>query len=544
LRLIVCVGLLLVALAIWLLRGLLRRLRRGEAAARQSDLVYKSLVGQSPFGIFSSTVDGRIVAANRAIVEMLGYGSARELLEKDVSRDIYVDGGARKRWIDALLQQGNAIVETAWRRKDGRNIAVRLSARAVLDAHGQPEHLSTIVEDVTERRDLESQLRQAQKMEAIGQLASGVAHDFNNLLAVIMGSAEILLEELPAGSRSREDIAEILGASKSAAQLTRQLLAFGRKQALAPRLVNLNELVASTEKLLRRTLGGDMDLRTLLSPDLGLARADPGQLEQVIVNLAVNARDAMPSGGRLTIETANVELDTRYLARHTMVQPGRYVVLTVSDTGTGMDATVQARIFEPFFTTKPRDKGTGLGLATVYGIVKQSGGFIWVYSELGHGTVFKVYLPRVDGSADSTALPATEGELPDGTETILVAEDQEEVRKYTRKLLEARGYKVLVAAGGAEALQVSARYEGIIHALVTDVVMQGMGGRELAVALLKARPRTKVLYVSGYADESLVPHGVLDPGVAFLQKPFTAAALARKLREVLANDPLRADAAE
>jgi len=205
---------------------------------------------------------------------------------------------------------------------------------------------------------------------------------------------------------------------------------------------------------------------------------------------------------------------------------------------------VQARIFEPFFTTKPRDKGTGLGLATVYGIVKQSGGFIWVYSELGHGTVFKVYLPRVDGSADSTALPATEGELPDGTETILVAEDQEEVRKYTRKLLEARGYKVLVAAGGAEALQVSARYEGIIHALVTDVVMQGMGGRELAVALLKARPRTKVLYVSGYADESLVPHGVLDPGVAFLQKPFTAAALARKLREVLANDPLRADAAE
>jgi PAS domain S-box-containing protein len=539
LRLIVGVGLLLVALAVWLLR----RLRRGEAAARHSDLVYKSLVEQAPFGIFRSTAEGGIVAVNPAIVEMLGYGSARELLEKDLSRDVYVDGSARNRSIDVLLQQGHTSSETDWRRQDGRNIAVRLSSRVILDAHGKPLHFSTIVEDITERRNLESQLRQSQKMEAIGQLASGVAHDFNNLLAVIMGSAEMLLEELPAESRSREDIVEILGASKSAAQLTRQLLAFSRKQALAPRLVNLNELIGSTEKLLRRTLGGDMDLRTMLATDLGVARADPGQLEQVIINLAVNARDAMASGGRLTIETANVELDASYVDRHMMVPPGRYVVMTVSDTGTGMDAAVQARIFEPFFTTKPRDKGTGLGLATVYGIVKQSGGFIWVYSELGRGTVFKVYLPRVFGDAESTAAPAAESQLLDGTETILVAEDQEEVRKYTRKLLEARGYAVLAAAGGAEALQIAARYEGIIHGLVTDVIMPGMSGRELALTLLKTRPRTKVLYVSGYADESLVPRGVLDQGVALLQKPFTAVALARKLREVLADDLLRTSAA-
>jgi PAS domain S-box-containing protein len=355
LGLTVFVALLLVALALWLSRGLLRRLRRGEEAVRKSELVYKSLVEQSPFGIASTVGDGRIVSANPALVAILGYASERELTEKDTLRDIYLEAGARTRAIDAVPRQGHATVENFWRRKDGSVISVRQTSRAVFDSRCEPEQYVTIVEDITERRDLESQLRQSQKMEAIGQLASGVAHDFNNLLAAIMGSAEILLEELPAGS-SRDDVGEIRSAALRAAGLTRQLLAFGRKQALAPRLINLNELIAGTETLLRRTLGEDIDLRTVLAPGLGAARADPGQLEQVIVNLAVNARDAMADGGKLTIETANVDLDAAYVGRHTVAQPGRYVMFAVSDTGSGMDAKVMARLFEPFFTTKPRDK--------------------------------------------------------------------------------------------------------------------------------------------------------------------------------------------
>ena len=539
LQLILAVGLLLAGLAIWLAGALLRRFRRGEEALLESELLYKSLVEQSPFGIFRSTPAGRIVAANQAMVAMLGFGSEPELLETDLSTGVYVDGTARARLIESVREHGNASAENAWRRKDGRIIAVRQTARVVLDAEGEPLHFSTIAEDITERRELESQLRQAQKMEAIGQLASGVAHDFNNLLAAILGSAEILLEELPEGGASRDDAAEIRGAALRAADLTRQLLAFGRKQALAPQLLSLNELIERMEKLLRRTLGEEVELRTVLSPSLGAARADPTQLEQVIVNLAVNARDAMAKGGKLTVETANVELDGAYVARHPLVLPGSYVMMAVSDTGAGMSAEVQARIFEPFFTTKPRDKGTGLGLATVYGIVKQSGGFVWVYSEPGTGTVFKVYLPRVAGSAGQPAPAAPEGKLLGGSETLLVAEDQVEVRKYTRKLLEARGYAVLSAASGPEALELAAGHHGPIHALVTDVIMPGMTGRELAVELVKERPRTRVLYLSGYADESIVHHGVLEPGVAFLQKPFTADALARKLRALLDREEER-----
>ena len=535
LKLIVGVALVLVVLAVWLSRGLLRRFRLGEEAVRQSQLGYKLLVEQSPFGIVYSDTGGRIVAANPAMVAMLGYGSERELLEKDLSRDIFADDGARTRFTDALRQQGHATGESGWRHKDGHAIVVRHTSRAVLDAPGAPGHFSTLVEDVSERRNLESQLRQSQKMEAIGQLASGVAHDFNNLLAVVLGSSEILLEDLPAGSPSRDDAVEIRNAAARAAQLTRQLLAFARKQALEPRLINLNQLVGSLEKLLRRTLGEEMELVISLAPDLGTAQADPGQLQQVVVNLAVNARDAMTSGGTLTIETANVDLDELYCARHTVVKPGRYIMLSVRDTGTGMDADVQARIFEPFFSTKPRDKGTGLGLATTYGIVKQSGGYIWVYSEPGRGTVFKVYLPRIEAAPESHASQASEAMALDGNETVLVAEDQDEVRKYTRKLLEARGYTVLAASGGAEALQLAAQREGVIHALITDVIMPGMSGHDLAMELAKTRPQTKVLYVSGYADESIVLPGALEHGVAFLQKPFTAVALARKVRELLAT---------
>src|SRR5438552_3941148 len=346
-------------------------------------------------------------------------------------------------------------------------------------------------------------------------------------------TAELLREDQPATDPRRVDVEEIRKAGSRAADLTRQLLAFSRSQVLEPKVLDPNVMVADMDKLLRRLIGEDVELRTILAPDVGAVRADPGQLEQVIVNLAVNARDAMPKGGKLTIETANAELDASYVRQHEPVRPGAYVMLAVSDTGVGMDAATKARIFEPFFTTKPKGKGTGLGLATVYGIVKQSGGYIWAYSEPGRGTSFKIYLPRVeDAAAPARLTPATTPSLR-GSETILLVEDQEEVRRLVRRVLEARGYTVLVAASGAEALQVAATHAGPIQLLVTDVIMPAMSGREVGLLVAAARPEAKVLYLSGYADESIVHHGVLEPGIAFLQKPFTAEGLARKVREVL-----------
>jgi len=382
-------------------------------------------------------------------------------------------------------------------------------------------------------RVLEEQQRQAQKMEAIGRLASGVAHDFNNLLTAILGSTDLLLEELAADHPGRLEAEETRRAALRAADLTRQLLAFSRQQVLAPQVLDINEVVTNVKKMLRRVIGEHVEVRSVQAPDLGAVRADPGQLEQVLLNLAVNARDAMPRGGRVTIETANADLDETYAAQHAAVAPGRYVMFAVSDTGTGMDAATQTRLFEPFFTTKAKGKGTGLGLATVYGIVKQSGGYIWVYSEPGQGTSMKVYLPRVDAPIEPiTPPPPPSGSLR-GSETILIVEDQEEVRNLTRRLLEARGYRVLVAASGAEALEVAAPSTERIDLLVTDVIMPRMSGREVALLLGPAQPHMKVLFVSGYPDESIVHHGVLDPGVAFLQKPFTAQTLAQKVRAVL-----------
>jgi nitrogen-specific signal transduction histidine kinase len=395
------------------------------------------------------------------------------------------------------------------------------------------EYFNVLVEDITERKLLEAQLRQAQKMEAVGRLAGGIAHDFNNLLTAITGYADLALSDLREGDPMRQDMEEILRAAHRAAELTRQLLAFSRQQVLAPRVLDLNEVVQSVDKMLRRLVGEDVELLSVLAPGLGHVKADPGQLEQVIVNLAVNARDAMPTGGKLTIETADAELAETRVRDLAAVPAGRYVMLAITDSGTGMDEETKARIFEPFFTTKEQGKGTGLGLATVYGIVKQSGGFIWLYSEPGHGTTFKIYLPRVEGAADALAPPVGTVEVPRGTETVLIVEDEEAVRALAKTALTRKGYRVLEAANGGEALLRCESEQAPIHLLVTDVVMPGLGGADLAQRLAPLRPDMKVLFISGYADRAAARHGTIQPGAAYLEKPFSLEALARKVREVL-----------
>jgi two-component system cell cycle sensor histidine kinase/response regulator CckA len=379
----------------------------------------------------------------------------------------------------------------------------------------------------------EKRLYQAQKMEAIGHLAGGVAHDFNNLLTIISGYSEMLLSQRLPPDSARPLIEEIKKAGTRAAGLTRQLLAFSRQQVLEPKVLDLNAAVKDTQKMLRRLIGEDIRLTSVLDPALGRVKADPGQIEQIIMNLVVNARDAMPQGGKVTLETRNVELDETYAQAHQEVKPGRYVMLATTDTGSGMTEEVKARIFEPFFTTKEKAKGTGLGLATVYGIVKQSGGFIYVYSEPGAGTVFKVYFPLVTESLTSVASPSAGAKAATGTETLLLVEDEEGVRMLTRQVLQSYGYKVLDACDGAQAIRSAQQHQGPIDLVVSDVVMPGMGGRQLTERLAALRPAIKVLYLSGYTDDAVVRHGVLTAQTHFLQKPFTPAALANKVREVL-----------
>jgi two-component system, cell cycle sensor histidine kinase and response regulator CckA len=387
--------------------------------------------------------------------------------------------------------------------------------------------------DVTERKGLEEQLRVAQRMEAIGRLASGVAHDFNNLLTVILWNAEIARERLGEDSPLRQYVQEVHRAGERASSLTQQLLAFSRKQVLEPKIVSLNNVVHEMDRMLRRLIGEDVELNIRLDPQVGRVRADPSQIEQVIMNLAVNARDAMPGGGHLAIETTNVELDEGYAARHVAVTPGPYVRLLMSDSGHGMDLQTQARIFEPFFTTKERGRGTGLGLSTVYGIVKQSGGNIWVYSEPGHGATFKIYLPRIEDAAESLTRPQPRIESFQGTETVLLVEDEDMLRSLAYRVLKSSGYTVLEARDGRDALALARSHPSAIHVLLTDVVMPGMSGRELAEQLRSERPEIPVLFMSGYTDETIAQHGMLEPGVVLLQKPFTASSLLRKLREVL-----------
>ncbi|MEK9133353.1 MAG: ATP-binding protein, partial [Pseudomonadota bacterium] len=378
-------------------------------------------------------------------------------------------------------------------------------------------------------------LRQAQKMEAVGQLAGGIAHDFNNMLTVINGYSDVLLQALPADDAQRDSVTEIRQAGERAATLTRQLLAFSRRQVLELRVLDVNAVVTNVDKMLQRLIGEDITLVTVLKSGLGCVKADPGQLEQVIVNLAVNARDAMPQGGKLTIETGNVDLDETYAGQRFFVQTGPYVMLAVSDTGFGMDAETQKHIFEPFFTTKEKGKGTGLGLATVYGIVKQSGGYVWVYSEVGKGTTFKVYLPRVPDAIASAGHKTQPSRSVLGSETILLVEDDALVRTLTMKVLQGGGYTVLAAPNGDDAIRIFRTHPSPIHLIVSDVVMPFVSGREMAASLVALNPDVKVLFMSGYTDDTIVRHGVVEMGVPFLQKPFTPTGLLRKVREVLEN---------
>ena len=501
--------------------------RRAEDEVRAKEAHYRTILENIGDGVFITDRQGRYLDVNPRACEVTGY-SRNELLGLNTA-DTYVPEertGVPDRLAE-IARSGSASYERSLLRKDGSVITVEVNAQAL-----PAGNLLATVRDVTERKRLEEQLRQAQKMEAVGRLAGGVAHDFNNVLTAIFGYADLMAEEFSPGHPGLQDLEEIRKAASRASALTRQLLAFSRQQVLAPVVLSVNDLVEDVDKMLRRLLGEDVELRVALARDAGNVRADPGQIQQVIMNLVVNARDAMPTGGKLLIETADAELTEQYAELHQAVIPGPYVMIAVSDTGVGMDAQTKARIFEPFFTTKEKGKGTGLGLSTVYGIVKQSGGYVWVYSESGRGTTFKVYLPRVDAPAQPHAPPREAATLT-GTETILLAEDDEILRPLTKGLLAKLGYTVLEAESAEQALAVAGARQGPIHLLMTDVVMPGASGRELARRLAQSRPETRVLYVSGYTDDAIVHHGMLEPGLNFLQKPFTPAGLARKVREVL-----------
>ena len=510
-------------------------LRYAQEGLRRSEINFRSLVTHAPYGVCRCDSAGILLDVNPALVAMLGYASGAELVGCNLA-NLYADSQQWFGLADYLrsLQKFHGL-NADWVRGDRSNISVRLSGRAFRN-EANTIFFELFAEDVTERRALEQQLRQAQKMEAVGRLAGGIAHDFNNLLMVISGYSEFLLEHAGTDPTLRGHAQEIANAAERATSLTRQLLAFSRKQMLAPKIVDLNSVVTENVKMLTRLIGEDIDLVMVPGEDIGAVKADPGQIEQVIMNLAVNARDAMPHGGKLTIETANVTLDANYARFHAPVKPGDYVMLAISDTGMGMDPDTQAHIFEPFYTTKGL-KGTGLGLSTVYGIVKQSEGYIWLYSEAGKGTSFKIYLPRFSATGEALATQpalAADAEQPSpGHETILLVEDEENLRRLARQSLETQGYRVIDAPDGAAAIKVSQAHKGPIHLLLTDVIMPGMNGRELANQLSPTRPEMRVLYMSGYTENHIGHNGTLDEGITLLQKPFTLPALKTKVREVL-----------
>jgi two-component system, cell cycle sensor histidine kinase and response regulator CckA len=508
--------------------------KRVQEALRRSEAQLRSFVENAPYAITRASVRGnRFLNANPSAAKILGYDSEDELLALKLS-DLYVDPRGRDLFLSQLRPEVTFRgVELRWKRKDGKLLTLRGSARLRYDEVNNEDVVEGIFEDVTERLFLEEQLLQAQKMEALGRLAGGVAHDFNNLLGVILGYCELLAPALASNPRSRQWLDAITQAGHRGASLTARLLAFGRRQVLRPTVLNLNNVARETEKMLRPLIGEDVELKLVLDPGLGAAKADSGQIAQVILNLVINARDAMPQGGKIVVETANIDLDNAYAAKHEPLKPGAYVMLSVSDEGVGMDETTKARIFEPFFTTKEVGKGTGLGLSTVHGVVKQSEGSISVYSEPGQGTTFKIYLPRVDQRAEPIRPDIVVSPLVSGTETILVVEDDEALRSWAVAVLESSGYNVLSAGNAATALVLAQQHNDKINLLLTDVIMPGMAGPELVEKTKKLRPELKVLYMSGYAGDTMERRGVHRSDSMMLAKPFSTFTLLTKVRAVL-----------
>jgi PAS domain S-box-containing protein len=510
---------------------------RARKALKRHETLLRQIIDANPNLIFVKDWDGRFVLVNQAIAEVYGTTVDQLVGRTDADfnpnaeevthflrddREVMLSG--RPKLISEEPVTNPTTQETRWFQ------TIKVPLRMPDDGSST---LLGVATEITERKRLEEQLMQSQKMEAVGQLAGGVAHDFNNILTAIVGYSDLLAAELSGNPRHLEDLEEIRKAARRAAALTRQLLAFSRKQVLEPRIIDLNDVVENLDKMLRSLIAENIELKTVLAPDLDAARADLNQLEQVIMNLSINARDAMPEGGTLTIETANATLDHDYAAHHVSVIPGDYVMVAVTDTGCGMDERTKARIFEPFFTTKPAGRGTGLGLSTVYGIVKQSGGNIWLYSELGKGTTFKVYLPAIRALPEDIGKPVPQLGGRASGETILLVEDDEQLRRLAHRALAAQGYTVLEADRGSTAIDIARRHEGAIDLLLTDVIMPDTNGRKLAEMLLPARPGLRILYMSGYPDGAIAAHGMLEAGVAYLAKPFTTEAIVRRVREVL-----------
>jgi two-component system cell cycle sensor histidine kinase/response regulator CckA len=503
-----------------------------EDRVRERTAELEAVIETSPLSISAIDPKGNILIWNRAAEQTFGW-TREEMIGKPYRP---VDAEDQKVYEDVLrrVSAGAPIVgyETRGKRKDGTCVDVAVYSAPLQGSDGRPFGVLAVIADLTEQKRLHDRLRQSQKMEAVGKLAGGIAHDFNNLLTAITGYTDLLFLRLP-GDIGKRELSEIRKASDRAASLTRQLLAFSRQQVLQPKVIDVNAVVGNLSAMLSRLIGEDIELVASLNEGVGRVRADPFQVEQVLMNLAVNARDAMPRGGKLTIETANVVLDEPYTRTHPDVKPGPYVMIAVSDTGVGMDAETRTRIFEPFFTTKELGKGTGLGLSTVYGIVKQSQGHMWVYSEPGQGATFKVYLPLHEDAPEPAVAPPPTMVVPRGWETILAVEDEESLLNLVSEILKDAGYNVLAAQGPKEALRVLLEHRDGIHLLLTDVVMPGMSGRGLADKVAAERPGIRVLYMSGYTDNAIVHHGVLDSGVVFIQKPFTPDALIKKVRDVL-----------
>jgi len=506
---------------------------RAEVAARQSEERFHELLENTKDILFTLDLEGNVTFLNKSAEDVLGWSRSE-------ARQINIKSLVAPEHLNLCSQMMQRIVneeplqhfEICMLRKDGHKVLLQVSARLIC-SNGRKEGVQGIARDVTERRHLENMVQQTQKLEAIGRLSGGLAHDFNNLFCVISGHVELMSERLESDHPAIRNLAQIKKAVDSASSLTRQLLAFSRKQVFHPRVLDLNGVVLETQKLMGRLVGGHIELFTSLNPQLGHVRVDPVQMEQVLLNLVLNARDAMPASGKLTIATSNVDLEEGARSKRAIVPAGNYVVLSVTDNGCGMDEETQSRIFEPFYTTKELGKGTGLGLASVYGIVKQSGGFIWVYSEPGQGTTLKVYLPRVDNSPAPLSFENSSAEARRGSETVLLVENAESLRTLAKEFLKSSGYAVLDAENGKEALRIASAFAGTIHLLLTDVIMPGMGGKQLAEQLTSLRPAARVLFMSGYSNDGIVQSGILTSEAPLLEKPFTREILLRRVRQVL-----------